>query len=282
MHASRYSLHTMLLQRDGNLVVGISVIIPMIRYDHWLDEAVNSILNQQDVTVQVVVVHDGVEPKPSVSWHSDPRVTIVHSEQRVGQAAGMNLGVQHAQHELIARLDSDDLSSPQRLAAQVKLMDSTPTAVANGTRVMRIDDKSSETSELRYPVGTDVRKNLILQNVIPHSSLLMRKEAFIKAGGYDASIHQMEDYEFILRLALQGPIGNVDEILTYYRVHPGQISRGAPPSGSHINKVILARKVLSKQLGVSYFSFFSKALLWRAVQFMRYYKIVKPGYERNP
>lgn len=262
-------------------MVGISVIIPMIRYDVWLDEAISSILQQNGVEVQVVVVHDGIRPDKSVSWHSDPRVTIVHSENRIGQAAGMNLGVQHSIHEYIARLDSDDVSDPKRLQSQVNLLNSIPAAVAVGSRVMRIDPQSRSLSELKYPVGTDVRKHLILQNVVPHSSLLMKKNAFINAGGYDSSIHQMEDYEFILRLALQGPIANSDEILTYYRVHPGQVSRGAPPRGVHIKKVIIARRNLAKSIGISYGNFLIQIIVWRAVQYLRYYKLIKPGYERN-
>lgn len=265
----------------GVSLVGISVIIPMIRYDHWLDEAVRSILNQQDVSVQVVVVHDGIDPDPTKFWHSDPRVTIVHLPERVGQAAGMNLGVEHAEYDLIARLDSDDVSSPRRLAAQVAYLNSIPGAVATGTRVMRIDDQNNEISELKYPAGPDVRKHLILQNVVPHSSLLMKKQAFHEAGGYDPSIRQMEDYEFILRLALLGPIGNVNELLTQYRVHPGQVSRGAPPRGEHIQKVLFARRKLSTNLGISYFNYAIKALVWQAVQYLRYYKVVKPGYERK-
>lgn len=265
----------------GVSLVGISVIIPMIRYDRWLDEAVHSILNQQDVSVQVVVVHDGIEPDPTMSWYADSRVKIVHSPARVGQAAGMNLGVGQAEYDLIARLDSDDVSSPRRLAAQVAYLNLIPGAVATGTRVMRIDDQSAEISELKYPSGADVRKHLIFQNVVPHSSLLMKKHAFYEAGGYDPSIRQMEDYEFILRLALLGPIGNVDELLTQYRVHPGQVSRGAAPRGSHIQKVLIARKQLSKNLGVPYLNYAIKALVWQAVQYLRYYKVVKPGYERQ-
>lgn len=262
-------------------MVGISVIIPMIRYDSWLDEAVLSILEQKGVDVQLVVVHDGIVPDPSVSWHSDPRVTIVHSQNRIGQAAGMNLGVQHSQYGIIARLDSDDLSAPNRLQTQVNLLNQNPSVVAVGSRVMRIDPQSQQISELRYPVGSDIRKQLILQNVLPHSSLLMKKDAFNKAGGYDSSIHQMEDYEFILRLALQGPIANSDELLTLYRVHPGQVSRGAPPHGDHINKVLSARRNLAKLLGISFASFLIQVSVWRSVQYLRYYKVIKPGYERN-
>jgi glycosyltransferase involved in cell wall biosynthesis len=267
-------------RESWRILSGVTVIMPTIRIDAWLDYAVESILSSELAALELIVVHDGIEPDYLRPWTQDARVTVVHSPVRIGQAAGMNLGVSHARHEFIARLDADDAAHPSRLKLQLDYLESHPETVAVGSRVMRIDHEGEPLAELVYPTGNDIRRSLLLQNVVAHSSLMFRKNALERVGPYDAAMGQMEDYDFILRLAQIGPIANLDHVLTYYRVHSHQTSRGAPPRGRHITRVLAARTVLGRHLGVSAIERTTKNSAWVAVQYLRYYKFRKPGYER--
>lgn len=259
---------------------GVSVILPTVRLDAWLDEAVWSILDNEGVDVDLVVVHDGVEPDRTLSWATDARVQLVHHPERLGQTRGMMSGLEHARHDLIARLDADDLSSTTRLSRQVEYLDAHPATVAVGSRVMRIDNAGVDGREMVFPAGPDIRSHLLFANVVAHSSLMFRREIGLAVGGYDATLRQMEDYDFILRLAAAGPIANLDELLTRYRVHPQQTSRGAPPYGRHIDQVMCGRVALRRVLRAPVLASTVKNIVWRAVQYARYYGVIRPGYER--
>ncbi|TFD50807.1 glycosyltransferase [Cryobacterium frigoriphilum] len=259
---------------------GVSVILPTVRLDAWLDEAVWSILGNTGVDVDLVVVHDGVVPDRTLRWATDPRVQLVHHPERLGQTRGMMSGLAVARHDLIARLDADDLSSGTRLSRQAAYLDAHPETVAVGSRVMRIDNAGVDGKEMVFPAGADIRSHLLFANVVAHSSLMFRRDVGRTVGGYDPTLRQMEDYDFILRLAAVGPIANLDELLTRYRVHPQQTSRGAPPCGHHIDQVMRGRVALRRALKAPLLASTIKNLVWRAVQFARYYRVIRPGYER--
>lgn len=258
----------------------LSVVIPTIRVDEFLDQAIASVLQNNNLDLELLVYHDGVKPDLSRSWTSDKRVKILHGAKRIGQTKGMNILISEASGSYIARLDADDISYPGRLGLQLKFLEENPKAVAIGASVQRIDEKNIPLGPLFFPSGEDVRRQLILQNVIPHSTLMFRKDIVTKISGYDENLSQMEDYAFILKLATQGEIASLKQPLVGYRIHSGQISRGATPYGSHIRAVLLGRKKLAKIIGTQFFVLWAKNSIWLLVQYLRYFKIRKPGYDR--
>lgn len=257
----------------------ISVVIPAHRCDDWLDEAVNSVLNSKDVPFKIVVVLNGIASVPQREWMASPNVEVLHFTDPLGPTLAMIRGVEASESEFIARLDADDRTDPRRLEKQLRYLESHPDTPLVGTMVQRIAADGAPAGEIRMPSGTDVRKHLVLSNTVPHSTVLMRRDAFSRVGGYDPELSQMEDYELILRLAQEGPISVLPEVLVEYRLHTGQVSKGAKPKGVHINKVIKQRARLGKMLGMSTIGIWARNFLWRAIQFTRYYGVTKPGHE---
>lgn len=258
----------------------VSVIIPTNRVNGWLDEAIESTLVGQSVDLETVVVLDGVELSSRPAWLADPRVRVLTLPENVGQTVAMNTGVRASRGELIARLDSDDVASPGRFEKQRDYLLAHPSAVAVGSAVVRIDENSKPTGPVRLPVGPDVRHELLLSNVVSHSSLMFRRSVFEELTGYDERLRQMEDYEFILRLAMRGEIANLQDELIGYRVHSTQTSRGAAPTGTHIDAVAHARIELGRSLGASPLTTRGKLALWRGMQFLRFSGVIRPGHER--
>ncbi|APZ35043.1 hypothetical protein BOH66_12910 [Microbacterium aurum] len=257
----------------------VSVIIPTNRVDSWLDEAVQSALDSSDVSIEVIVVINGPASFEPRSWTADPRVVLVHERSRLGPTRAMIEGVARARGEFVARLDADDRMLPLRLSEQVARLRAQPTAPLVGTATSRITPEGEPAGNIRMPSGDDVRRHLVLFNCIPHSSVMLRRSALEEVGGYDESLEQMEDYDLILRLSVLGPVPVLTSLLTEYRIHPGQLSRGATPYGLHIQRISVARRTLGRALGMNRLSVAARDALWRAAQYARYHRVTRPGHE---
>lgn len=257
----------------------VSVIVPAHRLDDWLDEAVESVLASTLDGIEVIVVLNGVPDVAPRAWQESDRVLLVHSSEPLGPTRAMIRGIDAARGQYIARLDADDRMLPQRLAAQKEYLERHPRVPLVGTAVRRITEDGAPAGSIRMPVGDDVRRHLLLSNTVPHSSVLIRRSSLDDVGGYDAALAQMEDYDVILRLAQRGPVAVLPDELTEYRLHGGQISRGARPTGPHIEKVLRERRRLARAIGAPLPGVLARDALWRAVQFTRYWQITRPGHE---
>lgn len=259
----------------------ISVIMPTNRVDQHFDIAVRSILESTGVDIELVIVLDGVEADlTQFSWGSDSRLKWVRTPEPSGPGGAMGHGIAASVGEYIARMDSDDRSLPSRLEVQAQFLDDNPETVAVSCRTSRIDEHGQATGSIKLPSGADIRNKLLFQNVVPHSTLVFRRTSADRIGGYRTDLHQMEDYVFILALAIEGPIAQLPDRLLEYRVHSAQTSLGAAARGAHIEAVIDARRLLGKHLGVHPLARWGYDLLWLTVQHLRARGIRKPGHRR--
>lgn len=256
----------------------VSVVIPAHRPDAWLDEAVGSVLASREVALELAVVLNGVEEVPERPWMRDARVSVLHSRAPLGPTRAMIRGIEAGRGTYIARLDADDRMDPDRLHTQVSWLQAHPETPLVATATTRIDERGADLGPIRMPTGADVRHHLVLSNTVVHSSVLFRRGELEAIGGYDERLQQMEDYDVILRLAQRGPIAVLPEPLTDYRLHPGQVSRGAAPSGAHIDAVIAQRTRLGRVLGMSRPAVVARNLVWRAAQYSRYHGLTRPGH----
>lgn len=246
----------------------MSVVVPAHRLDGWLDRAVDSVLASVDVDLELIVVFDGIHDAAPY-WASDPRVRLIFRPTIGGPAQAMQDGIDLARGVYVARLDSDDLSDPDRLREQLAYLDAHPQTVAVTSLVRIIDEDDRVTGTLAAPVGADVRRRLLLYNFIAHSTLVVRRELATRAGGYDRSLRTMEDYDFLLRLARLGPIAQLDRRLVGYRLHSDQVSRSIALRGPHIDTVLRGRRELARTLGVGRVSTWARDTLWSATRHLR-------------
>ena len=258
----------------------ISVLMPTNKADKHFELAVSSVLQSVDVEFELVIVVDAVDLDPTAfGWANDSRVTWIRTPSRSGPGGTMRYGLEASRGEFIARMDADDLCHPERLTRQHDVLARNTDVVAVSSRSRRINEHGEPTGDINLPFGEDIRRELLLQNAVPHSSLMTRRSSLADVGGYPATT-QMEDYLLLLRLAQRGKITQLPERLIDYRVHDGQMSLGAPPRGAHIDAVVRERRQLGKHLGVSWLEVEAKNAVWRLVQFLRYYGLRKPGHTR--
>lgn len=248
----------------------ISVILPTNRVDDHFDLAARSILSSEGVDLELIVVLDAIDPDlGAMEWRTDPRVRFVRTTSPSGSGGTMAYGLEIARGGLIARMDGDDVSHPHRLARQSRYLDDHPQTVAVSCRTRRIDASGAHTGDIDLPAGDDIRRHLLLQNVVPHPTFMTRREVLERVGGYRSDVEQMEDYLLMLELGLRGPIAQLADRLLDYRVHPAQMSHRATARGRYIGEVIRARRRLARHLGEKWIVGEAKNLTWVLVQHLR-------------
>jgi len=201
--------------------------------DEQLRLALNSCLNQTFTDFELLVVANGDSAEKVAEsvkqWvGKDSRVRIFTTEVRQ-LPFSLTLGLHHARAELVARMDSDDLSKPNRIQMQVNFMRSHPEVTVLGSCYEIIDATAHVLRPVHLPLDDgSIRRAMRWSNPICHPSVMFRRNVVLNAGGYVGGL-QAEDYDLWIRLASDSNLkfANLPELcLSYRAIGVGQ-ARGA-------------------------------------------------------
>ena len=207
----------------------VSVLMSCYNGEKWIGDAIESVLHQTFRDFEFIIVDDGSRDKSLEIMNSysakDSRIRIIEKEN-TGLPDSLNVGIQAAKGDWIARIDTDDLCEPQRLKKQFDFAASDPELVLVGSAYHEIDEEGRVQKLQFYPeTHTDLKKNLLhKKRFFAHSSAFYKTDAVRKAGGYRPRIKKSEDYDLWLRLSENGKLACIPEPLIRFRTHPGQIS----------------------------------------------------------
>jgi glycosyltransferase involved in cell wall biosynthesis len=186
-----------------------------------------SALSQRDVELEVFVVDDGSTDETSkvIANLDEPRVRLIRREDSGGVSAARNQGAAEAAGEWLAFLDDDDVWAPDKLARQLAASRTAMRTWAYTGWVV-VDETLHVMGGEPPPPPESVAKLLYRRNAIPTggSNVIVRRDAFDHAGGFDPHLTNGEDWEMWIRLADQGLPGWVPEPLMAYRIHPANAS----------------------------------------------------------
>ncbi|HEX8391152.1 MAG TPA: glycosyltransferase family A protein [Longimicrobium sp.] len=204
----------------------VSVVMPVRNALPFLDESIGSILGQTHAGLELVI-RDDASTDGSVDvlrrWsRRDPRVRLYEGTEVLGPAGNSNWVVRAARGELVARMDADDISHPDRLRRQLRVLSADPGVVLVGTLCDGIDART------RTVRGRD-RWRLAHPGwgpPFPHGSVLFRREVFDRIGGYRESCDYWEDNDLMLRFAAAGRVVVLPDQLYRFRFH-GSSTRAA-------------------------------------------------------
>jgi len=205
----------------------VSVVMSVFNGERFLPEAVESILRQSFDDLEFIIIDDGSSDESGsildYYQRSDPRVRVYHQENR-GLIESLNRGCGLARGTYIARMDADDIAVRDRLMWQVRFMDTNPEVAVLGGAVEFIDQSGRVLNVARRPLhDRELQRVLLDSSIVWHPSVLIRKSALIRVGGYRNVAHA-EDFDLWLRIAEHFQLANLPEVLLKYRIHPGQIS----------------------------------------------------------
>ncbi len=205
----------------------VSVIVPTRGRPDLVRETLSAIVGQTyPGPIECIVVHDQEPPQPELAEFGTSRrsVRIAANSRSAGLAGARNTGVAVARGEFIASCDDDDRWHPTKLHAQISRLLDQPDllVVGSGIRLMLPSGNAID-----WPGRAErISYRLLLRNRVKelHSStLVMRRDAFAKAGLYDEAVPNGygEDYDWILRAARVGRIGTVVSPLADIRKDAG-------------------------------------------------------------
>jgi glycosyltransferase involved in cell wall biosynthesis len=208
----------------------VSVVLPVRNAARYVRGAVESVLGQTLRDLEVLLMDDGSTDQSleilSELALRDSRCRVIASPSR-GIAATLNDGISRAAGELIARMDADDICWPERLAKQVDYLAQHPECVAIGCRIRLIDPEGMSIREMGDKFfHNDIDKANIqgYASFITHPTVVMRKEALLRVGGYCEDFIYAQDLDLFLRLAEVGQLACLPEVLLDYRQHTDSIA----------------------------------------------------------
>lgn len=201
----------------------VSVIMPAYNAERYIEDAVMSLIGQTHADWEVVIVDDASRDSTLEIVRElavgEPRIRVVVSESNLGVSGAANLAVEHARHGLLARLDADDLSEPERLRSQIELFERDAGLVLAGTAATIIDEEGAVVGAFVPPTDDrSIRRYFVSDNPFIHSSVMFRRSAFEAAGRY-AGARLLEDYALWMLMADLGRIANLPELLVRHRSH---------------------------------------------------------------
>jgi len=212
-----------------SLLPAISVVLPVYNAEAFVRQAVVSILAQTFTNFELIAVNDGSTDGSGKILRElaaqDSRVVLL-DRPNGGLVSVLNEGIQQARAPLIARMDADDVAMPERFALQYARMTAEPKLGVLGSFIRIIDEAGRFVRIGDYPVTPEATARFLEHGPpVAHPSVMVRKEALMKAGGYRAVFSHCEDYDLWLRISELGyAIANLPKPLLNYRVHSVSVS----------------------------------------------------------
>lgn len=205
----------------------VAVVIPTHNRAALLQRTLASVLAQREVDLEVIIVDDGSDASEAreVRRCEQQRVRVVRNDDARGVAAARNLGAGETDATWVAFCDDDDLWTPTKLERQIAAAETTGRRWAY-TGAVKFELGPVVWQLMAAPDPSAVASRLPYQNAIPagSSNVLVHRAALMEAGGFDARLRHLADWDMWLRLLQLGPPAHAPGIGVGYRLHPTAMS----------------------------------------------------------
>lgn len=200
----------------------VSVVLPISGNPIYLEETVESVINQTYKNLEILAILNNAE-----EWVMDTLLQIqIHESRlkvietsRVGISSALNLGIEKARGKYICRIDSDDLMYKHRIECQVEYLEYNPLTGVLGSQITKIQENGIEIGHSSYPTKyTEIAKVIEIRNCVAHPSVMFRRDLFKSTPAYLSEFDGIEDYELWMRLKDVTRIENTETELTKYRI----------------------------------------------------------------
>ena len=197
--------------------IKVTGLITVYNGEDHIKDSIQSLLDQTLENIEVMVIDDLSDDDTVNVIRSidDPRVRLIEAKERLKRAKALELGCNEAKGEYIAILDADDYAYPERFEKQAGFLDENPDYVWIGCGEERADSQRDEHVFREYPVD-DRGVRRMASKCIPysHSAVMFRRSLITEKGiNYDPQQPYLIDFEFFLRAAQHGKVGNLPDML---------------------------------------------------------------------
>lgn len=205
----------------------LSVVLPVYNGQDYIQEAIESILNQTFTDFEFIIINDGSTDNSLniIKAFDDSRIVLIDQENK-GLAKTLNIGLNIARGKYIARMDGDDIASFNRFEKQVRYLKEKPNVKLLGTAVDLIDkDGRSICIDAPYTGSRFLKKYLQkVGNPFKHPTVMFDRQLALQIGGYNETIGKyFEDYFLWNEFSHHGDVEIMKDVLLQYRITPGSI-----------------------------------------------------------
>ena len=204
----------------------VSIILPVYNGEKKLARSLKSIADQTYRDFETIVVDNNSTDRTveiAKEFSETANVRVVHCKEQ-GLVPSLNFGLLHAHSEFIARQDDDDYWYPEKLEKQMKLFEQQPNLSVVGTQIRtldtdgRVEELGTFGKKVNYATDDYGMKQMLIigQNPICHPSVVIKRNALLRVGGYSDLWHLAEDFELWCRMMPFAVFANVDEVLIDY------------------------------------------------------------------
>jgi glycosyltransferase involved in cell wall biosynthesis len=213
-------------------MVQVSVITPTYNREETLPRTIESVLNQTYDKFEYIIVDDASTDKTEevVRSYKDSRINYIKHETNLRQGAARNTGIQHANGDYVAFIDSDDEWREKKLENQVAELEERSRdwvgVYCDSTTKRNSKIKNIITDLFSYEIRTEGGEELIKDilamqgNISAGSSLVARTTVARDIGGFDEALPRHEDLDFVLRLLKQSKLAYIDKPLVIVHESP--------------------------------------------------------------
>jgi glycosyltransferase involved in cell wall biosynthesis len=205
----------------------LSVIMPVFNGARFLGEAIESILAQTFSDYEFIILDDGSTDSSLeiIDRYSDKRIRL-YKREHLGYVTQLNYGLFIAKSEIIARMDADDISLPERFYLQYHYLKENPTVGVVSSSFQLIDQYGTRGAIKWLPAGDEQIRNMIpVFCPLSHGASMFRRTVVLTHGGYDERYFPNEDYELWLRLSRVTTFGNIVSPQLFVRKYEGTITQ---------------------------------------------------------
>ena len=204
----------------------VSVLMPVFNVQDYVAEAIESMLNQTFTDFELILLDDCSTDKTAkvISGFNDPRIVYHRNERNLGLANNLNVGLNLAKGEFIARMDGDDISLPNRLQIQIDfLKDNKDIDLCScGLEMFGTEHQVW----IRESDPEQVKVTMLFYSPVLHATSVFRKDSFIRNGlYYNQDMFPAEDYDLWSRAVFYCKLVNITEVMYRYRIHGIQVTK---------------------------------------------------------
>lgn len=201
-----------------------SVLMSIYKNDRpaWLKESIDSMLNQTLKADEILIVKDGPltpELEAVLNSYKDQSIRYLPFAENRGQEMALREGLLACKHELVARMDSDDVCHPDRFKKQFEAFQNDSQVDVLGTSIIEFDETIADAKTVRkLPAGgEELRRYAKRRSPTNHAAVMYKKSAVLAAGNYHQFLWN-EDYHLWARMLLNKAVfKNLPDVLLYVR-----------------------------------------------------------------
>ena len=212
-----------------------SVLMSVYKNDkaEYIKSAIESMINQTVMPKQYVVVVDGpvgMEIEKIITKYEQEYsdlFTIIRLKENSGLGNALNIGMKECRYELIARMDADDISLPQRCERQLEKFESNPQLSILGTQIKEfVGEPSNIVSQRKVPITfKEIQKFAKRRSPFNHPTVMYKKSVITRLGGYPSLCRKEDLALFVLAVSNGVYSENLNESLLLYRTSNGNQKR---------------------------------------------------------